>query len=117
MNGGSDPTQLFRDLSQIDFFNVVLILGTAWLLTNLIERTLPKLAEMLPGRMRLYILPTIPVMRLVILLSSIMRMAQLFMSGLSGKKIKSFILQERFALTISITLVSLMWTHTVIPTE
>ncbi len=71
MTGGSDPTQLFRDLNQIDFFNIILILGTAWLLTNLIERTLPRLAEMLPGRMRLYILPTIPVMRLIILSTTV----------------------------------------------
>jgi small conductance mechanosensitive channel len=50
---------------------ILLIFVVAWLLISRIERVLPYLAERLPGRMRLYILPTVPLLRLLILLLTI----------------------------------------------
>ncbi len=72
MNGETDPTQLIRSLDQIDFIRIILILAGAWLLTGFIERVVPKLAERLPGRMRLVLLPSVPVIRLAILFSTIL---------------------------------------------
>jgi small conductance mechanosensitive channel len=71
MNGLWSPPQLFKSLDQIDFVRILLIFVVAWLLITRIERVLPYLAERLPGRMRLYILPTIPLLRLMILLLTI----------------------------------------------
>ncbi len=72
MNGESDPTQLLRSLDQIDYIRIVLILAGAWLLTSLVERAIPRLADRLPGRMRLLLLPSVPVIRLAILVTTIL---------------------------------------------
>jgi small conductance mechanosensitive channel len=71
MNGIWSPPQLFKSLDQIDYVRILLIFVVAWLLISRIERVLPYLAERLPGRMRLYILPTVPLLRLLILLLTI----------------------------------------------
>lgn len=71
MSGLWSPPQLFKSLDQIDYVRILLIFVVAWLLITRIERVLPYLAERLPGRMRLYILPTIPLLRLMILLLTI----------------------------------------------
>jgi small conductance mechanosensitive channel len=71
MGGIWSPPQLFKSLDQIDYVRILLIFVVAWLLISRIERVLPYLAERLPGRMRLYILPTVPLLRLLILLLTI----------------------------------------------
>jgi small conductance mechanosensitive channel len=71
MSGIWSPLQLFKSLDQIDYVRILLIFVVAWLLISRIERVLPYLAERLPGRMRLYILPTVPLLRLLILLLTI----------------------------------------------
>jgi small conductance mechanosensitive channel len=71
MSGLWSPPQLFKSLDQIDYVRILLIFVVAWLLITRIERVLPYLAERLPGRMRLYILPTVPLLRLMILLLTV----------------------------------------------
>lgn len=68
MTGAADPSQLFKSLEQINFVRIILIFLLAWLLTNLIERYLPPLGERLPGSMRLYILPSVPVLRMLVMI-------------------------------------------------
>jgi len=67
MNGDLGLSQLFISPDQINFASIALIFVIAWLFTSLIERFLPRLADRLPGRMRLYILPSVPLLRLFIL--------------------------------------------------
>ncbi len=67
MNGDLGLSQLFISPDQVNFVSIALIFVIAWLFTSLIERFLPRLADRLPGRMRLYILPSVPLLRLLIL--------------------------------------------------
>ena len=64
----NDPKmeQILRDVQKIDIVQIVIILLVAWLLAKAVERFLPWLAERVTGRLRLYILPSVPVLRLVI---------------------------------------------------
>jgi small conductance mechanosensitive channel len=71
MNPEVDASQLLISVDQIHFVTIAMILVVAWLSTNLVERFLPHLAERLPGRMRLHILPSVPVLRLLILVLAI----------------------------------------------
>jgi len=69
----NDPKmeQILRDVQKIDIVQIVIILLVAWLLAKAVERFLPWLAERVTGRLRLYILPSVPVLRLVILIGAI----------------------------------------------
>jgi small conductance mechanosensitive channel len=68
MNNTVTLPQLFKNLDQIDWIRIVLIFVIAWLLTSRVERFMPRLADRVPGPMRLYILPSIPLLRLFILI-------------------------------------------------
>lgn len=68
MDNPAPLPQLFKNLDQIDWVRIVLIFVIAWLLTSRVERFMPRLAERLPGPMRLYILPSVPLVRLFILI-------------------------------------------------
>ena len=60
--------QLFNKLDQISFAEIAIIAGLAWGLILLVEHLIPWLAKRLPARMRMYLLPSIPVFRLAILI-------------------------------------------------
>lgn len=68
MDGTVEPAQLIKSLEEIDFLQILLLIVGAWLLINLIERVVPRLANRLPGRMRFTLLPSVPVIRLLILI-------------------------------------------------
>ena len=68
MNGTTDPAQLFKSLDEINFARIAVIFLVSWLLINLIERFLPPVGERLPGSMRLYILPSVPMVKLLIMI-------------------------------------------------
>jgi small conductance mechanosensitive channel len=74
-----EPTmkKFLRDFQQIDFMQVLLIIAVAWMLAKAVERFLPWLAERVPGRLRLYILPSAPVLRLLILISAVVAIVPL----------------------------------------
>lgn len=68
MNGATDPSQLFKSIDQINLVTIGVIFFLSWLLINLIERFLPAVGERLPGSMRLYILPSVPMVKLLIMM-------------------------------------------------
>lgn len=64
--GVAAVSDVVRDLSEIPFLTIGLVLVGAWLLAIAVSRLLPKLAEALPGRFRIRVLPWVPVLRLAI---------------------------------------------------
>ena len=67
----SKTVQFFNRLDQINFFEIAVIVVAAWVLIKLVERLFPWLARRASARMRMYLLPSIPVVRLIILLMAI----------------------------------------------
>lgn len=67
-------TEILRSLDEISFINILLIIATAWLLIALIQRIIPWLANRLPSRMRLYLLPVAPVLRLLLIAIAVARL-------------------------------------------
>jgi small conductance mechanosensitive channel len=61
---------IFNKLDQIDFVEIAIIVGVAWVSILLVEHLVPWLAKRLPARLRMYLLPSIPVFRLAILIIS-----------------------------------------------
>ena len=60
--------QIFNQLDKIDFIEIAIIAVMAWVSILLVERLVPRLANRLPARLRMYLLPSIPVFRLAILM-------------------------------------------------
>jgi small conductance mechanosensitive channel len=71
LGAGSSAVQIFNSLDQIDFVQIAVILAVAWGLAWLVEHVLPWLAERVPARLRLYLLPSVPVLRLIIIIVAI----------------------------------------------
>lgn len=69
--------RIFRDFQNIDFVQVALIIAVAWLLAKGVERFFPWLAERVTGRLRFYILPSVPVLRLLILVGAVVAIVPL----------------------------------------
>ncbi len=69
--------KIFRDVQQINFLQIFIIIIIAWLLIRVVVRFLPWLAERLTGRLRLYILPSVPVLRLLILILAVVAIVPL----------------------------------------
>ena len=67
----TDLARIFKNLHQIDLVRILLVVVVAWLLTRVVERLLPWLAQRVTGRLRPYILPSVPVLRLLILIGAI----------------------------------------------
>ncbi|MDN5280194.1 MAG: hypothetical protein PWR01_4159 [Clostridiales bacterium] len=63
---------IFRDFDKIPFFSIALIIISAYLLSFLVKRLLPVLAEVLPPRFRYYLLPAGPLLRLIIILAALL---------------------------------------------
>jgi small-conductance mechanosensitive channel len=64
--------EVMRILNEhIDGSRIVLIVAAAWVLTWLTARFFPWLAAQAPGRLRLYIAPSAPAVRLLILLAAV----------------------------------------------
>ncbi|TQE97299.1 MAG: mechanosensitive ion channel [Spiribacter salinus] len=68
---GSDTVGMLRDFGWDNLLGILLILGVAVGLTWLIQRFIPRLAGQLPGRYRLPVMATVPLLRLVILVAAI----------------------------------------------
>ncbi|MFZ5447686.1 MAG: mechanosensitive ion channel family protein [Thermodesulfobacteriota bacterium] len=69
----TDPTryqvgQIFNRLDQVNFSQIALIAVLAWASIFVVERLLPWMAKRLSPRLRMYLLPSIPVIRLFILI-------------------------------------------------
>jgi len=68
MFGEMNALDFFKQFDQINYVGIIAILVGAWILTNAVEYFPPRLAERLPGSLRLYILPLVPIIRLIILI-------------------------------------------------
>lgn len=64
-------TGVFYEIREIDFLLIFSIIAIAVLLMILTQRILPWIAEHIPGRFRLYILPLAPVLRLIIIIGAV----------------------------------------------
>ena len=60
--------QLFNKLDQINFVKIAIIAVMAWVSILLVKHLVPWLAMRLPARLRMYLLPSIPVFRLAIMI-------------------------------------------------
>jgi small conductance mechanosensitive channel len=67
----SKTVQVFNDLNKIDFAGIAEIFVVSWVLIWLVKHFLPWLGNRLPGRWRVYLLPSMPVIRLLILIAAI----------------------------------------------
>ena len=65
MNGTQDVS-LLRNLNEINFILILVIVAGAWLLVSVIRKTMPQLANRAPIRFRHAVLSITPVLRLVI---------------------------------------------------
>ena len=63
--------QLFNELDQINFAEIAIIAVLAWVSILLVKHLIPWLAKRLPGRLHVYLLPSIPLFRLAIMIISL----------------------------------------------
>lgn len=70
--------QILHNLNQIKVLQMFFIVAVAWVAIAVIERFFPWLAERLPSRLRLYILPSVPIIRLLIIVAAVARISPLF---------------------------------------
>jgi small-conductance mechanosensitive channel len=70
--------QIFFDLDKIPFLSIVLVLASAFLLTYILKKYLPSLAEKLPPKFRYYILPLGPILRVLIIIGAIFVVIPMF---------------------------------------
>jgi small conductance mechanosensitive channel len=60
--------QILNKLDQINFLEIAIIAGLTWASILMVEHLIPWLAKRMPARLRMYLLPSIPVLRLAILI-------------------------------------------------
>ncbi len=60
------PDQIFRDLEQIPFLYIIVLIVAAIFLSSMARRMIPSIARMLPPRFSYYLLPLTPIFRLLI---------------------------------------------------
>ncbi|MFC0337637.1 Small-conductance mechanosensitive channel [Kushneria avicenniae] len=60
-----EAAQMIRDISDIHFVSIALIILGTWFAVTLVKRTLPWIAERGPNRLRLWLLGAVPIFRLV----------------------------------------------------
>lgn len=71
MNDQTDWMKVFRDLGQFDIVQIIVIIAMAFFGILALERLIPWLAERMGGRFRLYLLPSVPILRLVLIIAAI----------------------------------------------
>ena len=67
MTGESQLINVVKSLKQISFLRILFVIAAAWTLIRLIQWFVPWVANRMPGRFRLYILPFEPILRLLII--------------------------------------------------
>lgn len=71
MNNETDWMKVFRDLGQFEFVQIILIVTMVFIGILALERLIPWLAERMGGRFRLYLLPSVPILRLILIIAAI----------------------------------------------
>lgn len=72
--------KVFRDLAEIDFVRVALVLVGAWVVLILDQRAIPAVARKLPGRIRVHLLAMVPAIRLIVLVAAIVMVVGLLIT-------------------------------------
>jgi small-conductance mechanosensitive channel len=67
----NEVLKIFRDLNQSDLLQMAIIVVVAWFTVAVLQWVIPWFAERMGGRIRLYILPSLPVIRLFIFIAVI----------------------------------------------
>lgn len=68
----SRATKIFNEFSEINFPEIALVIVVAWLIIAASKRVLPFVAERGPSQIRLYLLGSVPIVRLVVLVGAIL---------------------------------------------
>lgn len=66
-----DFARLFRDLGQLQWVQIIAVIVIAWLSVIAVDRLIPWLSGRLSGRFRLYLMPSLPVFRLLIVILTV----------------------------------------------
>ena len=86
-------TQIFdilKDLSQIDYLRIMLIVATSWILLRLVQWFFPWLTDRTPSRFRLYLLPMAPLLQLLIIAGAIITIVPLIFEPSPEKLLVAF---------------------------
>lgn len=79
-----DQTQrvvhLLNELNQMSYLQIILIIAGAWLLSALVQKGFPWMAQRMPGGSRLGVLRWIPVFRLMILITALALLVSVVLS-------------------------------------
>lgn len=73
-------SDIFRELAQIPFATIAAIVVGAWLAIRVLAWLLPRVADALPARFRLYVLPWVPALRLAITFVAVLWIVPLVIS-------------------------------------
>jgi small-conductance mechanosensitive channel len=73
-----DASQMFRDWSEISYVEAIFAILVAIVSVAAIRYAVPKVASWLPDRLRIYILPWEPILRLLVLATAILYVLLLF---------------------------------------
>lgn len=68
MNGSDVISNIFKDFSEINFIQIGLVIVVSWFTIFMSQRLLPWLANKFPGRIRLFILGFVPLLRLIVII-------------------------------------------------
>lgn len=68
----TSASDILRQLDEINFVYIALVLVVAWALAQGIKWLLPRLAKMLPLKLRFTVLPLIPVLRMLVVLAALL---------------------------------------------
>lgn len=66
-SGSEKAAKLLNDLQEINFLEILMVVAATWLAIWLIRRTLPYLADRAPQRLRLFLMGSVPILRLGLL--------------------------------------------------
>lgn len=73
----TNATTILYDVRQVNFGRLGLIVATTWVLILLVQRLLPWVADRVPGRFRFYILPLVPLLRLILIFGAVIEITPL----------------------------------------
>ena len=67
----TEHTGFLKELTQINFVRIILILLAVWILLKVVKRVIPWLAAQAPSRFRLHLLPLMPILQLIIIFTAV----------------------------------------------
>jgi small conductance mechanosensitive channel len=67
----TEQAGFLKELTQIDFVEIILILLAAWISFKVVKWGVPWLADQSPSRFRLHLLPLMPILQLIIIVTAV----------------------------------------------